>query len=98
MNEERNLIWGVLAPYIADENGPDYGEREMEELCANVLPGVWETVIALTSNYERLLDLVAALGFATSEASAVNTERANELWRALPDDLRQEIERREEEL
>lgn len=45
LDEHSDAIWGLLYPYIADENGPTYGEIEMEKLCTDVLPKVWSIVI-----------------------------------------------------
>ncbi len=59
------------------------------------LTGTLKYVTWLEQRVERLLDLSVALGHATSEPSEENTERADELWRALPDDLRRQIEHRE---
>lgn len=44
---EAEAIWLLLYDYIASEDGPDYNEAEMEKLCADVLPRVWDRVLAL---------------------------------------------------
>lgn len=42
---EAEAIWHLLFDYIANEDGPDYNEANMETLCADVLPRVWDHVL-----------------------------------------------------
>ncbi len=47
LSDKATQIWDLLFPYIADENGPDYSEANMEVLCADVLPKVWDLVLGM---------------------------------------------------
>ena len=47
LSDKAAQIWDLLYPYIASEDGPDYSEVNMEVLCADVLPKVWDLVLGM---------------------------------------------------
>ena len=54
MNKHTEAIWKLLHPYIASEDGPDYDEEEMEQLCTSVLPNVWNHAAELENILGRI--------------------------------------------
>lgn len=47
LSEHADAIWKFLYPYIVSKDGPNYDEEAMEDLCAGVLPNVWDHVSKL---------------------------------------------------
>lgn len=47
-------VWNHLAPYIAEEADLGYGESQMEHLCEDILPKVWDIVLDLAQRLEAL--------------------------------------------
>ncbi len=48
LSQSAALIWDLLSPYIASEDPPDLSiDAEAELLTADVLPKVWEIVLAM---------------------------------------------------
>jgi hypothetical protein len=55
-NQNVEAIWNKLFDYIATEDDPEYSETEMEKLCSDVLPQVWDLILKLEANLDTALD------------------------------------------
>ena len=51
LKKARNIIWQLIYPYISEDNIA-YTEENMEALCENALPEIWDTLLEVGPEHD----------------------------------------------